>query len=173
MVFEHILRMIVIIMITIITVYPVVYKDNGTFELKKTTTDKMKGVACIMVVIGHATFQLDGKGVFSLTWNLGFLALAIFFFVTGYGVITNIKNKEEYLKGFLKKRLLTILIPFWLSNVFVLLINYYDNSIDFDLWAGLKYVLGIKLMIGHNWYVQYIVCFYILFFISAKMIKKH
>lgn len=46
------------------------------------------------------------RGALGFFEDLGVLFVGFFFFCSGYGLITSFENKEHYLKGFLKKRVL-------------------------------------------------------------------
>lgn len=172
LVIDQIMRFLVICLIGIVFFIPVKRKTINGVALDKAMTNRMKGLACIMVVVGHATKQLDGKLVFSITNNLGFIALGIFFFISGYGLMHSFINKENYLRGFLKRRLLLILIPFWSSNIFFCCYSLIIGE-KYSLKEIIERLIGIKLFVVHDWYIQTIIIFYVLFFIMAKVLKNN
>ena len=168
---EHLTRAIIIISIFSLCLIPIRKKNSLSYSLERVVTNRIKGVACIMVVVSHASFQLDGKGVFALTYNMGFIAVGAFFFISGYGLTYSLINKNNYLRGFLKNRLLLVLIPFWISNMIVL-VYYLIIGKKYNVIEIIGGLTGFKLFIGHNWYVQVILLYYILFFVIAKIINN-
>lgn len=168
---EQIMRIVVFGMIGIIFLSPIKRKVNSYYPLEKSSTDRMKGIACIMVILGHASYQLDGKGIFSFTTGFAFVALSVFFFVSGYGLMHSLINKENYLAHFFKKRILLVLLPFWSSNIIFYIYNIIKGE-RYGILNSIERIIGIKLFVGHNWYVQVIVLFYIIFYLVARFIKK-
>lgn len=136
-------------------------KENMTY---------LKGVACIMVVVTHTCAQLGGKGVLILPSNIGFLAVGIFFFWSGYGLMHSYLNKENYLKGFITKRILLVYIPFVFSNIIFLIYSSITmGKYSFVEWF--EYIIGVKLICGHAWFIQTIILLYIVFYLIAKISK--
>lgn len=43
---------------------------------------------------------------------MGILCVAVFFFYSGYGLTISLRNKKNYMQGFIRKRFLTILVPY-------------------------------------------------------------
>lgn len=76
-------------------------------------------------------------------------------------------NKENYTNNFLKKRMSSILIPFWSANIIYVIIKQKSSSI----LCLIENILGIKLICGHFGYIQSIIVFYVLFYMCAKIFK--
>lgn len=55
--------------------------------------------------------------VFSQFFDFGTYAVAVFFFLSGYGLTYSCIYKKNYLKDFLKKRLLKIFFNLFYSNI--------------------------------------------------------
>ena len=72
----------------------------------------LKGLMAICVILHH----ISQKAAFQQTKtipifeHIGFLFVGVFFFCSGYGLYKSFSTKENYLKGFLKKRVLPIVI---------------------------------------------------------------
>jgi len=78
------------------------------------TSKAVKGFAALYIVFGHIAQALKGENdILYFFTETGVLFVGMFFFLSGYGLYTNLKTKENYLKGFLKKRLITVLVPFY------------------------------------------------------------
>lgn len=149
----------------------------GDYYIKKdylnlTSLNSIRGIACLVVVFHHISIQLGGNGILIIPANLGGVAVGIFFFCSGYGLMYNLTTKENYLKAFLFKRLIPILIPFWLSNILFLLEKTFIFHEQYSKIDKLEYLVGIKLIVGHDWYIKCIVLMYIIFFVIGKLFKK-
>ena len=76
----------------------------------------VRGFAAISVVLCHT-----GIPVF---YRHGYLFVAIFYFFSGYGLMYGILKKKDYLKGFLKKRFLSLMIPYWVATLLYILLFF-------------------------------------------------
>lgn len=132
----------------------------------------VQGFAAVAIIIHHLAQQLAEKaGPIGFFEDLGVLFVGIFFFFSGYGLYTSLKTKENYLKGFLGKRLVTVLIPFYSCN-FIFVISSCLTGAKYKP-LQLFYVLsGWSLLNDHMWYVIEIVILYIAFFLFYRFIKN-
>ena len=100
--------------------------DFNEDYLELTESKKIQAIACLGVILHHLTQQITGygvvpKGPVTVFNYAGILFTSLFFFYSGYGLITSMQNKPGYLNTFLTKRLPTVLIPFWIINVIYVL----------------------------------------------------
>lgn len=145
------------------------------------------GYFAILVMFHHISQAVGSanSGIFVLLENFGFALVAGFFFFSGYGLIKSMNQKENYMKGFLAKRLPKILIPFYVCIFIYIIAGALCGRISFDLSKAhatdsltLGYVdliraaLGIDLLNGSMWYIVEIVFLYIAFYIAYKLFKK-
>ena len=82
-------------------------KKGEFFEnyLSVETTRAIKGICAVLILLSHlCTYLADYFTSLFLFKFIGAMAVGGFFFVSGYGLQYGIMNKENYLKGFLKKR---------------------------------------------------------------------
>lgn len=97
-------------------------------------------------------------------------AVPIFFFVSGYGLYYSLEHKNSYLKGFLYKRLGKILIPFLMSSLLYVWLFWYNGC---DLHSRYFSWYGISLFtLPYSWFVQSIIVFYVLFYISNLLFRN-
>lgn len=74
-----------------------------------------RGLLCIIIFTDHFSQELNDPGLMKIFSFCGYVIVAIFFTISGYGLTKQYLNrKEDYLSNFFKKRILSILIPFWL-----------------------------------------------------------
>lgn len=135
----------------------------------------IEAIACIGVILHHVTQRVTSYGVFykgpiTVFNSIGFLFTSLFFFFSGYGLITSVINKPNYLDNFLLHRLSTILIPFFVSNIiYVVAFRFYVPMSSDDI---LRSVFGLVLLNGNGWYIVEIFILYIIFYILFKTIKN-
>ena len=145
------------------------YAGRGEFfdnNFSVMQTRALKGLFAVYVVLHHlCTYFADFYPSFYTFKYAGFLMVGGFFLISGYGLMYGVLNKDNYLSGFFKKRILSILIPYYIINLFYL----YARKISGVLTK--KYV--VMSLFGINlWYVFAILVLYVLFFASFKIFGK-
>ncbi|MBO4759834.1 MAG: acyltransferase family protein [Spirochaetaceae bacterium] len=158
-------------------------RGKGTFHEDSTSlevTKALRGFAALGVILHHISqehaFQVSAgqghHGELSIFVNAGFFFVAIFFFCSGFGLIKSLDTKENYLEGFLKKRVLkAILIPFYVNAVLFAIFGLaggYDLP-PLRLIAGL---LGLTLLNYYAWYPVVLTLLYIAFYFIFKYVKN-
>lgn len=129
-------------------------------------TNNWKGI-CIVLVIFHHLIIFAGVGdVYNIFGNVGYIAVGGFLFISGYGLMFQFASKgSEYIKKFLKKRILTVIIPaFFMSGIYYV-IKWRIEGYSFGNMRN--DFLGGASVISNGWYVTAIIFFYIMFFIAA------
>lgn len=129
----------------------------------------IRGAACIAIILHHLTQQATvygsyNMGPITLLANCGILFTSVFFFFSGYGLIISLFTKPGYLNDFLKKRLLSILIPFWIINAIGVLIGYL-TGIHYNLSEVFLNISGISLVNSNGWYIIEIAFLYFFFYL--------
>lgn len=81
----------------------------------------LQGFAALGVILHHVTQTVTGygqhdKGIINVMNDAGVFFTALSFFCSGYGLVTSFLQKDNYLNGFLKKRLPAVLVPFLVCN---------------------------------------------------------
>lgn len=132
----------------------------------------IQGFCAVAIIIHHLAQDLMAKAdVLQGFSEFGVLFVGVFFFFSGYGLYTSLKTKENYLKGFLRKRLTTILIPFYVCIV-IFTVTACITGAKFE-GKELFFVLsGWTLINDHMWYIVEIAILYILFFVIYRLIKN-
>ena len=142
--------------------------------LSKGNTDCLKGICAVFVLICHFRMYIPEINNFAVTKILiGSLAVAIFFFLSGYGLMYSYENKgQDYIKAFPVRRIL----PFYCTNI-ILIILYavfflaIGKPVDSKSFI-MSFLFG-KTIIIHGWYVQAILVLYILYFIVFSIKTKN
>lgn len=97
--------------------------------------------------------------------NIGYLCVAGFFFMSGYGLELSRCRKEGYMRTFLQRRVLGLMIQYWIIMVVTALIVLVlgggpDRFVD-DI---------LKTFLRHPyWFVTELVVFYVVFYLASLM----
>ena len=143
----------------------------------------LKGILAICIVICHLWGPLVlgnpslsngmiGNTVGRICAVLGYLSVALFFFLSGYGLCVQYQKKGDiYLRDFLLKRVL----PLYLINVLLIIFYSLSNLLlkgEFSWQIVLQSFLFGETVISKGWYLQAILVWYLFFFIVFKFIKS-
>ena len=152
-------------------------------------TKNFKGFLSIGIILHHLGYMVkySAKSKYAIPkYYIGYPMVGIFFFYSGFGVMKNFLNKKNYLKGFLKRRLIITLIPFYLINTLYGILFYNTRNKYFYQHNPLcvikknkipKYILttflGYTPAYESGWYCISISLLYIVFYITFRFIKYH
>lgn len=174
---------IIVVLLAFILFFGVKFAKKGEFHedaLGLETSKGIQGVSAICIVLHHLTQNITNNGnlnVFKMAGPLGIfedigvIFVGIFFFFSGYGLIKSLMSKPDYLKGFLKKRLIKVLVPTFVC-IFIFLFVYSMINGKMDLLSYIKYGTGYLLINSHMWYIVEIVVLYLAFYIIFKFFYK-
>lgn len=154
------------------------------FSLKESIDDKdilsiddslvLRGIAIITIMLHHYSQGLIQKDKLLFYKSLGYVSVAVFLLLSGYSSYIQLSRKgEKFWDKYLIKRLLRLLIPFWVIN-FIHSLFYRPTPIQF-----FKATLMCKRIIGDVtqwptvWFVVTIVYFTLLFWISFRFTNNH
>lgn len=147
-------------------------KSKNVFNekyLSISTTQGEKGIAAVMIVFHHLSQAIPISVALKPLQYIGFIMVSMFFFVSGYGLVYGVENKQNYLNGFLRKRMVPILIPYWIVTIVYSIIH----SLKGKFFSPYQYVLsflGIS-QIFNCWFVTAILLMYLLFLIAYTLCK--
>ena len=137
----------------------------------------MQGVAAVGIIIHHLTqhitqYGMEYKGPISYFIFAGIFFTSIFFFCSGFGLMTSLQKKPNYLDTFLKKRLSAVLIPFLVSNVlYTVGVGLYFGTVG-SVAEMIKCLVGIRLINTNTWFLVEIAILYLAFYFIFRFIKK-
>lgn len=84
--------------------------------------------------------------------------MCVFLFRLGYGLAV---NRHRFSRQYWAKRFLSVLIPFWLSNMVYIGYELIKGDISVNATSLATDFLGITLVNGHCWFLQVLLLFYI------------
>lgn len=126
-------------------------------------TRALKGVFALVVMFHHL-YGILLPSFLSVKYfkDVGFLMVGGFFLISGYGLMYGVKHKKNYLKGFFRKRILTLLIPYYIIDAVYVYIKYLTltDPAQFKQYV-IESVFGLQL-----WFVPVMVVLYVLFRLS-------
>ena len=99
---------------------------------------------------------------------LGYIMVAVFLFFNGYGVYKSFHAKENYLKGFMKKRILPIVLALYSTTVIFFIARILVGE-KMDATKTWQYLTSIKLCNPNTWYVIVLPFFYLFFYLLSKI----
>lgn len=145
-----------------------------TKYMSKEYTNSLRGILAILVVIHHL-YLYSGlfRGMFTGTifQLLGVLCVAVFFFLSGYGLMLSSK-RENYIDTFFSKRFL----PLYCFYVFILVLYsiwtfLIEGEFSFKLFIQSLF-FGNTIVTG-GWYLQTTFVVYLIYFFIFKSFKRN
>ncbi len=139
------------------------------------TMKSLRGFAAIGVILHHISQEsaFQAKHILSPFVNAGAFFVAIFFFCSGYGLLKSLDTKENYLKGFISKRIVkTILVPFYIN---VILYAIYYAFVVRVKWPAQRWIFnftGLTMMNPYAWFPVILAILYLAFFLCFRFIKN-
>lgn len=147
-------------------------KDINKEYLSIKTSQGWKGFFALVVIYHHLS-QNTVDGVFFRGFTLvGYLAVAIFFFLSGYGMQKKNITDDNYNKTFLMKRMPTILIPY----IIITILYWGLLALGGEVYSFLDILMSIvkgKPIAKYSWYIINIIFLYLSFYVLMKIIKKN
>jgi len=136
-------------------------------------TKCLQGVCAVCVMLHHIsqTGAFDKAGELTIFPEAGFLFVGVFFFCSGFGLVKSMKTKPGYLDSFMRKRLPTVLIPFYtMTAAFAVYYVVTGVTMPADKWA--LSAIGLVLMNPHAWYIVVISLLYVAFYLIFSRVRS-
>lgn len=135
-----------------------IYMGTQDCVLARHNTESYRGWAIMIIMLCHVT----GSFAFVLFTPLGGIVVAMFLLLSGYGL--NESYKKSGLKGFWRKKLLRVALPYVLFRLVWMMIH--GTMMDWHAWWSIMNCGGTSF-----WYVDYLVRCYIAFWIANVICK--
>lgn len=125
----------------------------------------IKYFCALSVVVSHLCKLIYLGPAFSQFFDFGTYAVAIFFFLSGYGLSYSCIYKKNYLKNFLKRRLLKIFLIYFIATLLwvVICLPFVEINI-YDLWR----ICSVYPILPYGWYFVVLMVLYLIFYLSMK-----
>ena len=140
--------------------------------LELSVMKKVQGFAAMGVILHHTTqivteYGRYNRGLINVMVDGGVFFTALFFFCSGYGLVTSFLQKEDYLKGFLKKRLSSVLVPFYVCNLLFIIVSLIAGAKP-KAWELVLYLSGIVMLNDQMWFIVELAVLYLLFYLLYR-----
>ncbi|MDO5573754.1 MAG: acyltransferase [bacterium] len=159
----------------IIVFWGVKLAPKGEFAedvLSKERGNVLRGVFILGIMLHHLSQRTDNGKLFWIFLYVGSLAVGIYLFLSGYGLMKQYQLRgEAYLSSFLVKRMSKILIPYLIANI-VYIIGYTLLGKKIKLMEVLKSFTTGDPYVLFSWYMISIFFFYLEFYLVHRFCKK-
>ncbi|MCR5795209.1 MAG: acyltransferase family protein [Solobacterium sp.] len=165
-------------------------KAEGYFDpAERACANRYRGFFALLVILHHMAQRVTAKGLLWIYYDTGFLAVAMFFFYSGYGLM---KKGIAQKKGFFRKRLPGVLMPYietmflyWILYALTgdvkspgsLLLEHFHNESGISfLWYVFSYLawilfLGISLhFCREDRHILYAACLFAALYIAVCLV---
>ncbi|MBP5491734.1 MAG: acyltransferase [Clostridiales bacterium] len=145
------------------------HDDYASMDVMKS----LRGLAAIGVILHHISQEqiFQDRKILSPFVNAGAYFVAIFFFCSGFGLIKSLDTKKDYLKGFVKNRIVkAIIVPFYVNVIIYGIAAYIGGA----KWPKEKWLLnfsGLTMMNLYAWFPIVLALLYFMFFILFRFVK--
>ena len=133
--------------------------------LSNKSTKSLKGLLALLIIFHHISQKITTGENFSNFEYMGRYIVALFFFLSGYGLYFQYSNNATYMENFLKKRLVRIFIPFF---VFIVIYVIYRATlgevVNVDFF--LSFWKDHSNIIYNGWFINSIIILYVIFYVS-------
>jgi len=143
--------------------------DFTSLEIMKS----LRGLAAIGVIIHHISQEdaFQNSHILSPFVNSGPFWVAIFFFCSGYGLIKSLNTKENYLKGFIRNRIVkSIVLPFYI-NVLIYGLLMFIGRYELPKERWIFNFTGLTMMNEFAWFPIVLALLYLVFFLCFRFMS--
>ena len=102
---------------------------------------------------------------------MGYMFVGIFLFCSGLGLYKSRKLKPDYLKGFFRRRILPVVIAFYLSEFIYTAVRLAMGE-RMDFITVLWYLSGLHMANFNAWYIIVIPFFYLAFWAAFRFCRR-
>ena len=138
--------------------------------LDRDGTDALRGALALGIIFVHIAQYCPGGWGFALTQRLGYLLVAGFFFLSGYSLQSQHMAKKDYARGFLRKRLLGVLVPYLVITAVYW--SYFQLIGRKYGWLDIlsRFAQGNPI-VSFSWFIPGILTFYLAFWAVMRLCR--
>ncbi len=154
--------------------------DTPFFD--RVISKEMQGLLAIFIIFHQTVITLDHFGIrgnqmrpFFDYYYYGILPVAFFFFCSGFGLVKRWMTDPDYLKGFMRRRIFTVLVPFFICNYIYLtdaIIANIQNGKSFASMEVICSFFGVFLINNQMWFAVEIMLLYVMFRLVFSRVRK-
>lgn len=156
-----------IFILLLISLFVYLIPKTDVDYLSNRSTKSLKGLLALLIIFHHVSQKITTGENFSNFEYMGRYIVALFFFLSGYGLYFQYSNNVNYMENFLRKRLVRIFIPFY---VFIVIYVIYRATlgevVNVDFF--LSFWKDHSNIVYNGWFVNSIIVLYVIFYVSFK-----
>ena len=154
-----------IFILLLISLFVYLIPKTDVDYLSNKSTKSLKGLLALLIIFHHISQKITTGENFSNFEYMGRYIVALFFFLSGYGLYFQYSNNPTYMENFLKKRLVRIFIPFF---VFIVIYVIYRATLGEDINVAffLSFWKDHSNIIYNGWFINSIIVLYVIFYVS-------
>ena len=145
--------------------------DNDYLSLDGTMC--LKGILAVCILLHHLyqrTSILLGTVFGGILQSMGYLSVAGFFFITGYGLMAQyMHSRKRYMAHFLRNRILSLYIMYLMTAVLYLIYNLWCGGIEVSILSIIKTLTFGGTIVENGWYIQAVFIVYIAFYMIFRL----
>lgn len=118
------MEVLVLLLIIIIFYKSKILKKGFNEDYLSLKSSKLyKGFLAIIILFHHISQKVNPNLLFYKFSYVGYLAVAVFFFISGYGTHKSNLKSDKYRKNFLLNKFINILIPYIIVTTIYVIYN--------------------------------------------------
>lgn len=140
--------------------------------LSKDQTDEIKGIAIILVILGHLWVHVVGiipKLIF------GGEAVAMFLILSGYGLTSSYGNRKVQYGAYIAARIKRVMIPYWIITVILVTLDYLLLNRTYNIQDIVMTMLGVNINMETRyidyvrWFITFILIWYAIYLLAVSL----
>lgn len=125
----------------------------------------LRGLFAILIVIGHCSPRFEKEILpFFIINKFAMVGVCFFFFVSGISLTYNFRTRQNYLKNFIKNKVIVLFLFAVLNQVIYHILQ--------AVILNEKLNISLSFFSEFNWYIYEMIVFYIMFYIAFRFIDK-
>ncbi len=137
------------------------------------TSKKYRGFFALIIILHHLSQKTTTGVIFPLFLKAGSLAVAFFFFLSGYGLQKSyILKSTKYRKTFFANRIPGIVIPYLIFVIIYLLADSIAGTGYSTADVFNSFINGRPIVI-YSWYIIVILLFYLFYWLFMVLCHNH
>ncbi len=149
------------------------YDHNTLIDYKSGETIRV--IAAFFIILSHAKYYIPDLHFLKLFSPWGFLGVSVFFFFSGYGTTISYFQKQNYLNGYLKKKLIGIYIPYLVALFFYTIVVFglkISVNQEITMVTFTKSMFLVDNYLPFAWFPMVILGYYLVFYVIAKLFDR-
>lgn len=148
-----------------------------TLPLSVSNVTVLRGALAIEIILGHTYGKIKGTEILYFNSKIGVWVVGLFFFLSGYGLMTSLHKKQGYLDKFITHRILRIVRPviivFFLERIYNSGFSIKNIESIFNFFKNM--LTEFIFYIFNDWFVCEIIVIYFIWYFLYKFLneKRH